>query len=96
MNAYFVLKMLNSFYVRIVFRVCQWNPLTVPNYLLLPCASLSFLSLPLQIVVNNVHFRYEDSEACPSSPFAVGVTVENISAQTTNDQWVSTEARIPV
>ena len=33
--------------------------------------------------------RYEDSEACPSSPFAVGITVENISAQTTNDSWVS-------
>ncbi len=45
-----------------------------------------------QIKITDVHIRYEDEEACPSLPFAVGVTVESISAQTTNDQWVSRRA----
>ena len=39
-----------------------------------------------QIKITDVHIRYEDEEACPGLPFAVGVTVESISAQTTNDQ----------
>ena len=45
-----------------------------------------------QIKITDVHIRYEDEEACPGLPFAVGVTVESISAQTTNDQWVSGRA----
>ena len=45
-----------------------------------------------QIKITDVHIRYEDEEACPGLPFAVGVTVESISAQTTNDQWVSGSA----
>ena len=45
-----------------------------------------------QIKITDVHIRYEEKEACPGLPFAVGVTVESISAQTTNDQWVSGRA----
>ena len=45
-----------------------------------------------QIKITDVHIRYEDEEACPGVPFAVGMTVESISAQTTNDQWVSGRA----
>ncbi|KAK2568113.1 Intermembrane lipid transfer protein VPS13C [Acropora cervicornis] len=35
----------------------------------------------LQISVRNIHVRYEDSVTNPSSPFSVGVTLENLSAK---------------
>ena len=42
----------------------------------------------LQIIVNDVHIRYEDQDADPSRSFSVGVMVENISAQSTDEDWV--------
>ncbi len=41
------------------------------------------------MVVNDVHIRYEDSEADPSHPFAVGLLLERFSAQSTDKYWVS-------
>ena len=40
------------------------------------------------MIINDVHIRYEDSEADPSRPFSVGVVIDNISAQSTDENWV--------
>ena len=45
-------------------------------------------SLLFQIIVNDVHIRYEDGQADPSQPFTMGVTLENVSAQSTDENWV--------
>ena len=42
----------------------------------------------LQLVITNVHFRYEDSILSPEEPFAFGITIGNLAAQSTDDKWV--------
>ncbi|KAI9375312.1 hypothetical protein BJX61DRAFT_494673 [Aspergillus egyptiacus] len=44
----------------------------------------------LQISIKNVHFRYEDSIASPGHPFAVGVTLKELSAVSTDSEWKPT------
>ncbi|KAL9075208.1 MAG: hypothetical protein Q9157_004112 [Trypethelium eluteriae] len=44
----------------------------------------------LQVSVKNVHVRYEDSVADPGHPFAVGVTLKEISAISTDENWKPT------
>ncbi|KAF3389182.1 Vacuolar protein sorting-associated protein 13 [Penicillium rolfsii] len=41
----------------------------------------------LQISIKNVHFRYEDSIASPGHPFAVGLTLKELSAVSTDSEW---------
>lgn len=41
----------------------------------------------LQVSVKNVHLRYEDSIAAPGHPFAVGLTVKELSAVSTDSDW---------
>lgn len=41
----------------------------------------------LKISVKNVHFRYEDKVTSPNKPFTVGFTLQNLSAETTNELW---------
>lgn len=41
----------------------------------------------LQISIKNVHFRYEDSIASPGHPFAMGVTLKELSAVSTDAEW---------
>ncbi|KAJ5779395.1 Vacuolar protein sorting-associated protein 13 [Penicillium paradoxum] len=41
----------------------------------------------LQISIKNVHFRYEDSIASPGHPFAVGLTLKELSAVSTDGEW---------
>ena len=41
----------------------------------------------LQISIKNVHFRYEDSIASPGHPFAVGLTLKELSAVSTDGDW---------
>jgi len=36
-----------------------------------------------------VHFRYEDASTKESLPFAFGITIAKLSAQSTNENWVS-------
>ena len=43
----------------------------------------------IQIIMNDIHIRYEDSLTIPGRVFAVGMTMESLSAQSTDDQWVS-------
>ncbi|PGH18613.1 hypothetical protein AJ79_00392 [Helicocarpus griseus UAMH5409] len=44
----------------------------------------------LQVVIKNVHFRYEDSIAAPGHPFALGITVKELSAVSTDSEWKPT------
>ncbi|KAL5336775.1 hypothetical protein BJX70DRAFT_400270 [Aspergillus crustosus] len=44
----------------------------------------------LQISIKNVHFRYEDSVASPGHPFAVGFTLKELSAVSTDSEWKPT------
>ncbi|KAJ8315854.1 hypothetical protein KUTeg_008004 [Tegillarca granosa] len=41
----------------------------------------------LQLKIKNVHIRYEDSELIPSCPFAFGITIKSLSAQSTDGSW---------
>ncbi|PCH06461.1 Vacuolar protein sorting-associated protein 13 [Penicillium occitanis (nom. inval.)] len=41
----------------------------------------------LQVSIKNVHIRYEDSIASPGHPFAVGMTLKELSAVSTDSEW---------
>ncbi|EXJ82284.1 hypothetical protein A1O3_06097 [Capronia epimyces CBS 606.96] len=41
----------------------------------------------LQVSIKNVHIRYEDSIATPGHPFAVGLTLKEMSAVSTDSEW---------
>ena len=44
----------------------------------------------VQIQVKNVHIRYEDAISDPGHPFAVGVTLQELSAVSTDEEWKPT------
>jgi len=44
----------------------------------------------LQITVKNIHLRYEDSISAPGHPFAIGLTLEEFSAISTDGEWKPT------
>lgn len=44
----------------------------------------------LQVTVKNIHIRYEDSISAPGHPFALGVTLEEFSAISTDGEWKPT------
>lgn len=44
----------------------------------------------LQISVKNVHVRYEDSISDPGHPFAAGLTLQELSAVSTDENWKPT------
>ncbi|KAK3196447.1 Vacuolar protein sorting-associated protein 13 [Lecanicillium sp. MT-2017a] len=44
----------------------------------------------LQVTVKNIHVRYEDSISAPGHPFALGLTLEEFSAVSTDGQWKPT------
>lgn len=41
----------------------------------------------VQVTVRNIHVRYEDSISAPGHPFALGVTLEEFSAISTDGNW---------
>ncbi|KAI1625793.1 hypothetical protein EDD37DRAFT_625576 [Exophiala viscosa] len=41
----------------------------------------------LQVSIKNIHVRYEDSIATPGHPFAVGLTLKEMSAVSTDSDW---------
>lgn len=43
----------------------------------------------LHLVITRLHIRYEDDVSLPGNPFACGLTLEEISAHSTNAQWKS-------
>ncbi|KAE8441399.1 hypothetical protein EG329_004988 [Mollisiaceae sp. DMI_Dod_QoI] len=44
----------------------------------------------LQITVKNIHVRYEDSISAPGHPFALGLTLKEFSAVSTDGNWKPT------
>ncbi|KAI1388182.1 vacuolar protein sorting-associated protein 13 [Hypoxylon trugodes] len=44
----------------------------------------------LQVTVKNIHVRYEDSLSAPGHPFALGITLAEFSAVSTNGEWKPT------
>ena len=44
----------------------------------------------VQIQVKNVHIRYEDALSDPGHPFAAGITLQELSAVSTNENWQPT------
>ncbi|KAG9251666.1 uncharacterized protein F5Z01DRAFT_260241 [Emericellopsis atlantica] len=44
----------------------------------------------LQVSVKNIHIRYEDSISAPGHPFALGVTLQEFSAVSTDGEWKPT------
>lgn len=44
----------------------------------------------LQVSIKNVHIRYEDSISSPGQPFAVGLTLKEMSAVSTDGDWQPT------
>ncbi|KAK8195152.1 uncharacterized protein BKA78DRAFT_351066 [Phyllosticta capitalensis] len=44
----------------------------------------------VQVIVKNVHVRYEDSLSDPGHPFALGVTLDELSAVSTDENWTPT------
>lgn len=42
----------------------------------------------LQVVIKNIHVRFEDNKSHPQKPFAVGLTLSNLSAVSTDENWV--------
>ena len=48
-----------------------------------------FHLVALQLILNNVHVRYEDGDTLPNGlTFACGVRIHTMTVQTTNQQWV--------
>jgi len=41
----------------------------------------------LQIYIDRVHIRYEDPISNPANPFVMGITLEQIHAETTDEEW---------
>ena len=41
----------------------------------------------LQVSVKNIHIRYEDSISAPGHPFSLGLTLEEFSAVSTDENW---------
>lgn len=41
----------------------------------------------LQITIKNIHIRYEDRESVPHHPFSLGLTLGELSAVSTDDNW---------
>lgn len=41
----------------------------------------------LQVKISNIHVRYEDDITNPNSPLSVGVSLENLSLQTADENW---------
>ncbi|KAI9806146.1 MAG: hypothetical protein M1833_004553 [Piccolia ochrophora] len=41
----------------------------------------------LQVTIQNIHIRYEDSISAPGHPFALGFTLEKFSATSTDGAW---------
>ncbi|XP_054926779.1 intermembrane lipid transfer protein Vps13 isoform X4 [Dermacentor andersoni] len=41
----------------------------------------------LQVRIRNIHIRYEDNFTIPEHPFSFGITLYNLSFDTTNEEW---------
>lgn len=44
----------------------------------------------LQFTMKNIHIRYEDNVSDPGHPFSAGITLKELSALSTDDEWTPT------
>ena len=44
-----------------------------------------------QVFIENIHIRYEDRVTNPDHPFACGLILKQLSAETTNEKWQVTQ-----
>lgn len=44
----------------------------------------------LEVKLTNLHIRYEDEDSIPGSNFSCGITIENMSLATTDENWLAT------
>ncbi|XP_025834661.1 vacuolar protein sorting-associated protein 13-like [Agrilus planipennis] len=44
----------------------------------------------LQVKITNIHIRYEDKITNPGHPFAMGITLNNLAIDTTDENWKPT------
>lgn len=44
----------------------------------------------IQIFINDIHIRYEDDVSNPDHPFVLGITLDSLFAQSTNENWEPT------
>jgi vacuolar protein sorting-associated protein 13A/C len=43
----------------------------------------------LEVVITNVHLRYEDNQSIPNTVFAGGITIDGLTLMTTDERWSS-------
>ncbi|KAF8360520.1 hypothetical protein PRIPAC_87443 [Pristionchus pacificus] len=70
--------------------LAQAMGLTVPSEVDNSWWGASLLSTVLnniQLIISNVHIRYEDSTSIGSRSFCAGVRIQNVVVQTTNHRW---------
>lgn len=41
----------------------------------------------VQLTIKDIHIRYEDTVTNPKAPFSFGITLHNLSVQTTDENW---------
>lgn len=42
----------------------------------------------LQVVIKNIHVRFEDNKSNQNNPFSLGLTLSNLSAVSTDSNWI--------
>lgn len=42
----------------------------------------------LQVTIRNIHIRYEDDSVLTESPYSIGITLDELSAVSTDDSWL--------
>ena len=44
----------------------------------------------VQVTIKNIHIRYEDTGSLRTTPYSLGITLQEIAVNTTNTQWNKT------
>ena len=47
-----------------------------------------YIVLIVQLIIDDVHFRYEDSTVDLSHPVAIGVTIKKLAVQSADEKWL--------
>ena len=97
----FILILLNTHVSSVIVLVISLIPdvnlssFPITTCIPLYCTTVTYLILIffflLQLVISDVHFRYEDATTRESVPFSFGITIEKLSAHSTNENWVSVD-----
>ena len=97
----FILTLLNTHVSTVIVLVISLIPdvnlssFPITTCIPLYCTTVTYLIIIifflLQLVISDVHFRYEDATTRESVPFSFGITIEKLSAHSTNENWVSVD-----